>query len=189
MPLKQCSKCKQDKPAVDFYANKRTKSGLNTFCIECHKADNIARKTKNRTNPSFKQAELIYKKEYRKRTTEQRAVYMGEWRKKNAEHTLQYARQYRQTNKALINFLCQKRKLATMQRTPSWLSIDELWMIEEAYHLAALRTQLFGFAWHVDHVIPLRGKNVSGLHTPYNLRVIPGIANMQKTNKFEVANA
>lgn len=189
MPLKTCNKCQCEKDTSAFYANKRMKDGLNTFCIECHKADNVARKLLRRSDDAFKQEERAYKAKYRQRTTEKRALYMKEWRSKNAEYTYQYAKQYRQDNKAFINFLSQNRKLAMMQRTPLWLGVEEMWMIEEAYQLAALRTKLFGFAWHVDHVIPLRGKTVSGLHTPQNLSVIPGTANMQKTNKFEVEYA
>ena len=52
--------------------------------------------------------------------------------------------------------------------------------------VAALRTKTLGIQFHVDHVLPLRGKKVSGLHVPMNLRVIPAIENMRKTNKFEV---
>jgi len=57
-------------------------------------------------------------------------------------------------------------------------------MIEQAYDLAQLRTKVFGFKWHVDHVIPLKGKNVCGLHTPYNLQVIPAKENLRKRNFF-----
>ena len=40
--------------------------------------------------------------------------------------------------------------------------------------------------WHVDHIIPLKGENVSGLHTPSNLRAMRGVENISKKNKFEV---
>lgn len=187
--MKHCCKCKTVKPAQDFYANKRMKDGLNTFCIACHKADNVARKKINRAKPEFKAKELSWKKLYRERTQEQRAAYMQEWRNLNKLHTLQYAKEYRQRNKLRYNYLCQLRKLSLLQRTPKWLTEDDLWMIEQAYELAGLRTKMFGFQWHVDHIIPLRGKNVSGLHVPTNLQVIPWIDNQRKTNKYEVSYA
>lgn len=79
-----------------------------------------------------------------------------------------------------------RRRAAVIFRTPHWLSSDDKWLMEEAYALAALRTTLFGFVWHVDHIVPLQGKNVSGLHVPNNLQVIPGRDNLHKTNRHEV---
>jgi hypothetical protein len=187
MPLQKiCNQCKQGKPVANFYANKRMKDGLNTFCIVCHKADNVARKAVNRAKPDFKALEAVCKKEYRERTVEQRAVYMLDWRGNNTKHVAQYGKKYRNLNKARYAFLCQKRKIDLLQRTPKWLTQDDFWVMREAYELAALRTKMFGFSWHVDHDIPLRGKRVSGLHTPNNLRVVPATVNQAKTNKFEV---
>lgn len=187
MPLKKtCNKCQCEKDATSFYANKRMKDGLNTFCIECHKADNVARKSRLRTNPDFKKTEQEYKQRYRSNTIEQRAAYMQKWRSMNKEHLNASSKEYRANNKARCNHLCQLRKIALLQRTPAWLTNDDLWIIQQAYELAAQRAAMTGFAWHVDHEIPLRGKKVSGFHVPQNIRVIPGVDNMRKTNKYEV---
>jgi len=78
---------------------------------------------------------------------------------------------------------------ARQKRVPTWLSDDDKWFIEQIYDLAALRTRLLGFSWHVDHIIPLNGKKVSGLHVPSNLQVIPAVENLRKHNRFEVSDA
>ena len=71
-------------------------------------------------------------------------------------------------------------------RTPKWLTEDDLLHIKCLYQVAAMRTRESGYEWHVDHVVPLHGKNVSGLHVPNNLRVIPASENCRKSNKWEV---
>lgn len=184
--MKTCSKCKQLKQETEFYANKRMKDGLNTFCISCHKADNIARKAVNRADEAFRLKEADAKQEYRERNAEKVAASLKMWRTARASHVSQYSKKYRAENKEHYNFLCQRRKIALLNRTPKWLTDDDMWVMEEAYILAALRSKVTGVSHHVDHEIPLRGKKVSGLHVPTNLRVIPALENMQKTNKFEV---
>jgi hypothetical protein len=95
--------------------------------------------------------------------------------------------EYQRTNLHIYAKIGAKRRAAKLQRTPVWLTSDDHWMIEQAYELAAVRTKMFGFAWHVDHIVPLQGKLVSGLHAPNNLRVIPGAENIRKSNHFQVA--
>lgn len=80
-----------------------------------------------------------------------------------------------------------KNRLERFLRIPAWLTEDDHWMIEQAYELAALRTKLFGVQWHVDHIIPLKGKLVSGLHVPQNLQVIPAAVNLRKSNRWDHA--
>lgn len=107
--------------------------------------------------------------------------HIDDKRKTDRKHILNHQKQ----NKEYYNNHTAKRRAAKLQRTPTWLSKDDLWLIQQAYELAELRTRLFGTAWHVDHIIPLQGKLVSGLHVPTNLRVIPGIENCKKNNAYQ----
>ena len=52
------------------------------------------------------------------------------------------------------------------------------------FDLAVKRSIMTGIKWHVDHIIPLQGKLVSGLHTVENLQVIPAKINMRKGNRY-----
>jgi hypothetical protein len=76
------------------------------------------------------------------------------------------------------------RRLAKMQRTPKWLTEIDYERIGNEYKLADILTKLTSSAWHVDHIIPLQGKMVSGLHVPSNLRVLPAKDNISKSNTF-----
>lgn len=125
---------------------------------------------------------------YRRANKEKCTATIRQWREKNRALSNSYVRKSKAKNPSIVLANTVKRRLAKLHRTPNWLTPDEHWMIEQAYELAALRTKLFGFSWHVDHVIPLQGKLVSGLHTPYNLQVIPGVENVRKLNHFSVVS-
>lgn len=143
----------------------------------------------------------IYNKEYREKNVDRISLSKKSWSEKNKEHKTHQDRLYAINNpearkaarkkwednnpgKTLAAKV--KNKADRLLRVPHWLTKDDYWMIEQAYEISALRTKMFGFQWHVDHIIPLKGRNVSGLHVPHNLRVIPAIVNTRKSNKFEV---
>ena len=77
-----------------------------------------------------------------------------------------------------------KRQAAKLQRVPKWLTADQIKVMQAFYQIAAMLTRENNEPWHVDHIIPLQGKSVSGLHVPSNLRVIPGSENVKKSNKY-----
>jgi len=95
-----------------------------------------------------------------------------------------YFFEYAKANRGKVNAKWMKREAAKKSRTPAWLSDDEHWMIEQAYDIAAIRTKMLGISFHVDHIIPLHGKTVSGLHVPWNLQVISAKENQIKSNKL-----
>lgn len=95
-------------------------------------------------------------------------------------------KQYAQRNKAVINAAVARRKAAKLKRTPKWLTKFDKLKIQCVYAIAAMLTRVNNEPWHVDHVIPLQGDLVSGLHVPTNLQVMRGVENVRKHKKFEV---
>jgi 5-methylcytosine-specific restriction endonuclease McrA len=56
---------------------------------------------------------------------------------------------------------------------------------QEAGALIRLRRQATGIDWHTDHIVPIKGENVCGLHVWNNLQVIPAVVNIKKGNKWQ----
>lgn len=108
----------------------------------------------------------------------------SKYRKENAEARKETMRNWQRKNLDKCRALTAKRKASKLQRTPYWLTEDEHWLIKEAYTLAKLREKATGIKWHVDHLVPLRGEIVSGLHVPWNFQVIPEAVNISKHNKW-----
>ncbi len=77
------------------------------------------------------------------------------------------------------------RRTAEQQRTPKWLTTEQLRCIDAKYAMARWLSDVVGVAYHVDHIIPLNGTLVSGLHVPDNLRVVRAEVNLAKGNKWE----
>src|SRR3990167_2517676 len=115
----------------------------------------------------------------------QYAAAKDKWAKNNFEYIKKQTKKYRSEHHGWMAAHCAKRRAKKLYATPKWLTKDDFWLMEEAYHLADLRTRITGIKWNVDHVIPLQNKKVCGLHVPWNLQVIPASENFRKHNYFE----
>ena len=192
-----------ENPCARGHALRSTSGGS---CLECRRMTEKTRTQANReAYNARKKQERAHKKEVfaermrvarANETPEKRAARLLQarikqrtWRLLNPAHpnTKKAKQQYKKQNPAKVLADTVKRRAAKMQRTPKWLTADDAWMLEQAYELAILRTKLFGFSWHVDHIIPLQGKTVSGLHVPTNVQVIPWRDNVAKANRFVLA--
>lgn len=72
-----------------------------------------------------------------------------------------------------------KRRASQFKACPWWADIAA---IEDIYRECRKVTQVSGIYHHVDHIVPILGKNVCGLHVHWNLRVIPAKENQVKGN-------
>ena len=79
-----------------------------------------------------------------------------------------------------------KKRAKNSLRVPDWLTKQDWETIRTYYTEAVAKSHTTGFAWEVDHIIPLNGKEVSGLHVPNNLQVIPKSENASKSNKYQI---
>lgn len=85
-------------------------------------------------------------------------------------------------HKARANSL--KYPTSKIKATPPWLTKEQLQEMEDFHWLAEDLFKVSGQRYHVDHVVPLQGKYVCGLHVPWNLGVLPDDLNIAKRNHF-----
>jgi hypothetical protein len=129
-----------------------------------------------------------YLKHPDKRKWEDRKEWAKEYNKKNkaikrakriadmAKYQ-QIQRDYYQSHKKQARAKTARYKAAKLLRTPKWLSKEELKQIEQFYINCPPDHE-------IDHIVPLQGKLVSGLHVLANLQYLPISENRSKHNKF-----
>jgi hypothetical protein len=106
------------------------------------------------------------------------------WRNANPHAHRKSSANWKKNNAGHNSAIMAKRRADKLQRTPAWMTKEQLAAIDKLYKQAVWLTKITGVKWHVDHIVPLKGKNVSGLHIPDNLQVIPALENIKKGNRL-----
>ena len=91
---------------------------------------------------------------------------------------IERSKAYKSTHPNLTNAQIPRRAI------PAWLTEQDWIAIAGKYFTARHLTKELGEQYVVDHIIPLRGSKVSGLHVPENLRVISASENARKQNSY-----
>lgn len=169
--MKTCRVCSETKPLELFYPNRKV-------CKSCHAANGKVWKNSN------KQQWLgIVAKSKKKSYDKDPSVVLQrniEWRQENREWVQQYNRQYRIDNPETVALARKLRETSLKQQCPSWA--DKL-------AIKAIYQQAKTLGLEVDHIIPLQGKTVCGLHVENNLQLLTRADNRIKSNKYECDNS
>lgn len=155
MKTKTCSKCGIPKDVTDFH---RRGTKYQPMCKSCK--------------------QLISKQRYVEQKERLDAIN-AKWRSNNKEYKAQLNSLWAARNKPARAATTAKYRARKLNATPNWLTDSQWKDIKKIYEYA----NTLGF--HVDHIVPLQGTHVSGLHVPCNLQVLSPRDNQSKGNKYE----
>lgn len=205
---KVCTKCAAAKPMTAFSKRAAMQDGRRSQCSACdavardcyrQKYPGRAAEYQRRWRESNPEASAAKQARYRQNSPEKALARFARYQARNREKIEAYrektrerkstmGRAYAKANPAKVLANVRVRQCALLSRTPRWLTADHKREMAALYAQAASLTKETGVPHEVDHTIPLRGKYVSGLHVPTNLRVIPRTANRMKGRRLAAAD-
>jgi len=203
--LKVCGTCKEEKPLSAFYKNRLRKDGLGLYCKSCTKKLGKKHYQKNRAvilerarkyyqenrDAALERARKYHQKNQNKCLEKSKKYYqenrdvLKKYYQENRDRYLEYKKAWRKANPELVNANQASRRARMKKAQPPWLTEEHINQIKAEYKNSKRMKNLTGIQHHVDHIVPLAGKNVCGLHVPWNLQVIPAKHNLEKRNHFD----
>ena len=153
-------------------------------CVECLKAEwEQGNKTRAEYFRSYNKSEAGQKakKEYYERN---RQEVIARAQARDTATVTRYKTEYKQRNPDLYKELVSLRRRRFRLATPKWLTAEQRLEIRLKYRLAIELSRSTGVRHAVDHIIPLQGDSVCGLHVPWNLTVLTQDENLKKSNKL-----
>ena len=167
MGFKVCNRCLIQNTLLEFSPAMTCKDGYRNYCKECQSLKKKEWYENNKEHVLTKTAlwQQLHP-EIVKQTKQS-------WKNAHPEYAKEYKKEYSKKNKDKINAQTAARRKRVQRNTPIWANKSEI----ISFYLNCPKGH------HVDHIIPLKGKNVSGLHVLENLQYLPAYENMKKGNK------
>ena len=132
-----------------------------------------------------KEETASYQKQYRKDNKDRLRLVNKKWVASNKDKYKMAKLAWDKRNPGKVNAKTRSYKAAKANRRPSWLSPSQKLEMQEFYILAKDLSWLSLEPSEVDHIVPLRGALVSGLHVPWNLQILPKSINGKKRNTYD----
>jgi hypothetical protein len=186
---KICKRCGIEKPIEMFSLHRRSKDGHTIYCKPCEVervgewvVENPEKASKWRTNNQQRLNKSHYERNRLSILEKKRLQRIDD-----PERFKSQEKKYTEKNPGKLRAKCGRRRASLLKATPPWLSLIQYAQIEEFYELAQARKMQTGIEIHVDHIVPLQGKGVRGLHVPWNLQLLTEKENCSKHNKMAEA--
>jgi G3E family GTPase len=176
MDEKICTKCAVSKPLFDYYFDNK-RNYARPSCKACSKKES----SEHQKNTKSQQAKR--QRDWRAKNFDKWQAYTQSYYEQNKDRIKEYTTTWNKQNRPRLNALMAKRKARELQALPNWADLEA---IKTEYLLAKWCSKVTGIQYEVDHIIPLQGKKVCGLHTANNLQVIPMSDNRKKSNQFQI---
>jgi len=149
-------------------------------CVECIREDWVVDNERRKSKPKTEAAKAAGRRYYEKN----REAVIARAAARPAEEKRRYRNEYKDRNVDVVRAETSIRKRRHREATPKWLTKKEKMQMRDLYVQARKMTELTRERYVVDHIVPLRGEEVCGLHVPWNLRVITQEENLKKSNKL-----
>lgn len=176
--MKICCKCLISKETINFFKKKASKDGLQHLCKDCFKLEHKTWRDKNKEKINIKT------RNWYKENSEIHKKRVENWRDNHFNEVKESNKNWAKLNKEKRRVSYSKRRAIKKNAFPKWLTSEDLKNILDMYLKAENMTKETGIKHEVDHIIPLQGENVCGLHVPWNLQVISLSENRKKGNKI-----
>lgn len=155
-------------PCVHGHVPIRKATTKGSVCLECWRAVKRGQAKRDRQDPLKR---------------EKNCEKLRKYREGNLEAARKRELAWRQANPSKVKARKQRYKDSRQQAAPNWLTEHQYAEMDKFYEEARRLTASTSIVHHVDHIVPLNGKTVCGLHVPWNLQVLPAIENIRKSNK------